>query len=150
MFATGKSLILLLKGEDQPNKREKYKVRDQDLPYFIIFATEEWVDVFTRPLYQDILLESLRFCQQNKGLIIYSWCLMTNHIHMIVGQKGEFKIEEIIRDFKKYVYPLNVLRFLDNTSDDNFNFESVGSVRKEAQALSVELTLNLPACLMRA
>jgi putative transposase len=81
---------------------EKYKVRDQDRPYFITFAVEAWVDVFTRRLYKDIVLDSLRFCQREKGLILYAWCLMTNHIHLIVGRGGEDKIEDIIRDFKKY------------------------------------------------
>lgn len=47
---------------------EKYKVRDQDSPYFITFAVVEWVDVFTRQLYRDIVLDSLRHCQKEKGL----------------------------------------------------------------------------------
>ncbi|HEY8935521.1 MAG TPA: transposase [Cyclobacteriaceae bacterium] len=81
---------------------EKYKIRNQDCPYFITFAVEEWVDVFTRQYYKDIIVNSLKHCQQNKGLIIYAWCLMTNHIHLIVGRKGENNIEEIVRDFKKY------------------------------------------------
>jgi putative transposase len=80
---------------------EKYKVLDQSRPYYVTFATENWVDVFTRPEYRNIVLDSLRFCQKEKGLIIYAWCLMTNHLHMIVGTKGESKIEDIIRDFKK-------------------------------------------------
>src|SRR5687768_16481443 len=92
---------------------EKYKVRDQERPYFITFSVEEWIDVFTRQQYKDIVLDSLRFCQKEKGLIIYGWCLMTNHIHLIVGRKGKYKIEEIIRDLKNillymYVVPLKV------------------------------------------
>src|SRR5688500_3319325 len=81
---------------------EKYKVRDQDRPYYVTFATEGWVDVFTRQEYRDILFESLKFCQAEKGLVIYAWCLMTNHLHMIVGRNAAFGIDEIIRDFKKY------------------------------------------------
>jgi len=81
---------------------EKYKVRDQEKPYFITFATESWVDVFTRQEYKEIILDSIKHCQSKKGLILYAWCLMTNHIHLIVGRKGKEKIEDIIRDFKKY------------------------------------------------
>jgi len=47
-------------------------------------------------------LDSLRFCQKEKGLIIYAWCLMTNHIHLIVGRNGTETIGSIIRDMKKY------------------------------------------------
>ena len=31
------------------------------------------VDVFTRSTYIDILLESLRYCQKEKGLRIHAW-----------------------------------------------------------------------------
>ncbi len=81
---------------------EKYKIRDQDKLYFVTFSVVKWIDVFTRSVYKDILIQSLKFCQNNKGLDIYAWCIMSNHTHLIVGKCGENKIEEIIRDFKKY------------------------------------------------
>ena len=81
---------------------EKYKIRDQDKLYFITFAVVHWVNVFTRNLYKDFVLKSLRYCQQEKGLEVYGWGIMSNHIHLIVGRNGENKIEDIIRDFKKY------------------------------------------------
>jgi putative transposase len=82
---------------------EKYKIRDQNKLYFITFAVVDWIDVFTRQEYRNILLESLRHCQKEKGLEVYAWCIMSNHIHMIVRRvKEEIKIEDIIRDFKKF------------------------------------------------
>jgi REP element-mobilizing transposase RayT len=76
------------------------------------------VDVFTRQSYKEILLESIRYCQKEKGLILYAWCLMTNHIHMIVGRNGESKIEEIIRDFKKYT-SVHVCRAIESNSTES-------------------------------
>jgi len=81
---------------------EKYKVRDQSRQYFVTFATAGWVDVFTRREYKDIFLESVRHCQREKGLLVYAWCLMTNHVHMIIGSQGIHKMEDIIRDLKKF------------------------------------------------
>jgi REP element-mobilizing transposase RayT len=81
---------------------ERYKIYDQDRQYFITFAVEGWVDVFTRPLYKNIIVESIKYCQENKGLLVYGWCLMTNHLLMIIGRNGEVKMEDILRDFKKY------------------------------------------------
>jgi REP element-mobilizing transposase RayT len=81
---------------------ERYKIYDQDRQYFITFAVEGWVDVFTRPLYKNIIVESIKYCQENKGLLVYGWCLMTNHLHMIIGRNGKDKMEDIVRDFKKY------------------------------------------------
>jgi hypothetical protein len=55
--------------------------------YFISFAVVEWVNVFTRKEYKDLLVTNLKYCQQEKGLELYYWCLMSNHIHVIVSAK---------------------------------------------------------------
>ncbi len=62
----------------------------------------DWVDIFTRPRYKHIIIESLKYCQQEKGLIIYAWVLMTNHLHAIIGVNDDKNISEIWRDFKKF------------------------------------------------
>ena len=48
------------------------------------------------------MIESLEYCQEHKGLIIYAWVLMSNHLHAIVGSAGEAKVSDIWRDFKKF------------------------------------------------
>ncbi|MDA3854106.1 MAG: transposase, partial [Bacteroidales bacterium] len=62
-----------------------YKFHNPEGVYFVSFAVEGWVDVFTRSEYKDILIENLKYCQANKGLTIYAWCIMTNHIHLVVS-----------------------------------------------------------------
>lgn len=78
-----------------------YKIRNQAAAHFMTFATVEWVDVFTRKDYRDIVLESIKHCQDNKGLILHAWCIMSNHLHLIVAAK-ENNLSDILRDFKKY------------------------------------------------
>ncbi len=78
-----------------------YRIYDQHGQYFITCTVNQWIDVFTRRDYVEILLESIRYCQQNKGLKVYAWVVMSNHIHMIVGSDGE-ALSDIIRDFKKF------------------------------------------------
>jgi putative transposase len=78
-----------------------YKIRDQSLPHFVTFAVVEWVDVFTRREYRDIVLDSLRFTQENKGLILYAWCMMSNHVHLVAKAREE-NLSDILRDFKKF------------------------------------------------
>ncbi len=80
----------------------KYKIRDQDKLYFVTFTIIQWIDLFTRQEYRDIFIESLKYCQKNKGLDLCAYCIMSSHIHMIVGRNGEESIEEIIRDIKKF------------------------------------------------
>ncbi|MEO6289396.1 MAG: transposase [Ginsengibacter sp.] len=79
----------------------KYKFHDQAKLYFISFATVHWIDVFIREEYNQIIIESWKHCQENKGLEIYGWCIMTSHVHMIIGSR-ENKLEDIVRDMKKH------------------------------------------------
>ena len=78
-----------------------YKFHDQSKPYFISFATVNWIDVFIRPLYKHILVDSINYCINEKGLIVYSWVLMSSHVHLIIGTKGD-AMQDIIRDLKKH------------------------------------------------
>lgn len=70
--------------------------------YFTTSTVIDWIDVFTRPVYKGIVVDSLKYCQQHKGLEIYAWVLMTNHLHMIIGTNGNHTTGDILRDFKKY------------------------------------------------
>jgi len=79
-----------------------YRIKNEEGLYYLTFATVEWIDVFTRKRYKDIVVESLKYCQQEKGLELYSWVLMSNHMHMVVKAKEGCKLSGIIRDFKKF------------------------------------------------
>ena len=72
--------------------------------YFLTMTVVDWVDIFTREDYRKIIVNSLKYCQEEKGLEIYAWCLMTNHLHMIASAKddGKFTLSDILRDFKKF------------------------------------------------
>ena len=48
------------------------------------------------------LIDSLKYCQEKKGLEIFAWCLMPSHLHMIVRAKEGFNLSDIIRDFKTF------------------------------------------------
>ena len=80
----------------------KFKVRDQDKLYFLTFTTCYWLDIFTRPVYKEVLVDSLRHCQESKGLELFAWVIMTNHVHLIARAVPEKQLQDIVRDFKKY------------------------------------------------
>jgi len=81
---------------------DQYQARDPEGIYFLTFTIVDWVDIFTRISYKEIIINSLKYCQSNKGLKLYAYCLMTNHIHLIASANGNKKLFEIIRDFKKF------------------------------------------------
>ena len=57
--------------------------------------------VFTRKEYRDILIESLKYCQKEKGLLLHGWCIMSNHVHLVASARNE-NLSDILRDFKKF------------------------------------------------
>ncbi len=79
-----------------------FKIRDQNAIHFLTFSVVQYVDVFTKEIYKDILVESLKYCQANKGLLIKGYIFMPNHIHLIVAAKEGFQLSNILRDFKKF------------------------------------------------
>lgn len=79
----------------------KYKFHNHQKLHFVSFATVNWIDVFTRKIYCGIVVDSLRYCIENKGLELYAWCIMSNHVHLIIGtEKGN--LSNIIRDMKRH------------------------------------------------
>ncbi len=108
-----------------------YKIQNQSGIHFITFAVVEWVDVFTRKQYADIVVESLQYCQQKKGLVVYAWCLMSNHIHLIISAKDN-NLSAVLRDFKKYTASQILKAIEENNQESRKNwmlwiFESAGS-----------------------
>ncbi|MBL7851198.1 MAG: transposase [Cyclobacteriaceae bacterium] len=80
---------------------EKYKFNDPQGTYFVTSTVVGWVDLFTRRELKHIIIESLRFCQREKGLLIHAWCLMPSHLHMIISSDKD-PLPDIMRDFKKF------------------------------------------------
>ncbi|MBL7856571.1 MAG: transposase [Cyclobacteriaceae bacterium] len=104
----------------------KYKIRDQDKLYFVTFTVVYWLDVFIRREYRDIFLASLRYCQQHKGLEVCAYCIISSHVHLIIGRHGEASLESIIRDIKKYT-----------------SFKIIEAIRKNPQESRKEILIML-------
>ncbi|WKV11495.1 REP-associated tyrosine transposase [Marivirga harenae] len=81
---------------------DRYKIADRNALYFVTFTVVNWIDVFTRRSYKIEVVNSLNYCIQQKGLKVYAWCLMSNHIHLILSADKGFRLSDIIRDFKKF------------------------------------------------
>ena len=81
---------------------EKYKIRDQNKLHFLTFTVKDWIDIFIDDNYKMIIIKSLNFCQQNKGMEIFGYCIMSTHIHIIARVKENYRLSDCIRDFKKY------------------------------------------------
>ena|SRR5690606_35833997 len=99
-----------------------YKFHNPEGLYFVSFAVVEWLDVFTRNSYKDILLESLSFCQKQKGMEIIAWCIMTNHVHLIFRSvRGEHPAN-LLGDFKRFTSKTLIKAIQENPQESRKEF----------------------------
>ncbi len=80
---------------------EGYQIRNQGATHFLTFTIEGWVDLLSRRVYKDLLLESFAYCRKNKNLQIHAFVLMSNHVHTIWTAKDN-NLSDVIRDFKTF------------------------------------------------
>ena len=78
------------------NKDNKNKI------HFLTFTTIEWIDIFTKQEYFDLIINTFKHCQKNQGLLLYGFVIMTNHIHCLVSAKENYSLEDIVASFKKF------------------------------------------------
>jgi putative transposase len=69
--------------------------------YFVSFTVVNWIDIFIRTEYKDVIVKSLSYCIEKKDLKLYAWCIMTSHIHLIIGSEGN-PLENTMRDLKRH------------------------------------------------
>ena len=94
----------------------KYKVGEDAIPHFVTFSVVGWVDVFSREQYKELFIESLKFCQQQKEMVLHAWVIMTNHVHLIISSNSN-KLQDIVRDIKKYTSKQIIKSIQENNSE---------------------------------
>ena len=64
--------------------RRKYAIRDQGEVHFVTFTLVNWIDLFVRNEYKEVIVDSLNYCVAQKGLRVHAYCIMTSHVHLIL------------------------------------------------------------------
>lgn len=65
--------------------RSRYKIYGEWYPYFMTCSVVDWVPVFNRPEIVQIILNGLIFLQKKRGITIYAYVIMRDHIHFIAS-----------------------------------------------------------------
>ena len=56
--------------------------------------------MFIRNNYKQVIVDSLNYCQEKKGLEVYAWVIMTSHVHLIV--RSNDNLSDTLRDMKSH------------------------------------------------
>lgn len=80
----------------------KYKILDPFELNYLTLTTVGWIDIFTRQAYRDIIIDSLNYCIENKGLSVHGYVIMPSHLHLILSTQAPYELSDVMRDFKAY------------------------------------------------
>jgi putative transposase len=79
--------------------RTRYKIYNQQQPHFLTMTVVEWIPLFTNPEIVSLLLESLRFVQKEREIILYAYVIMEHHLHLIASAP---ELGKTMKEFKSY------------------------------------------------
>lgn len=67
--------------------RSRYRFDDPQSTHFLTCTIVNWLPVFTRPETVDILLDSFRYLQRERDLLLYGYVILENHLHWIAASQ---------------------------------------------------------------
>jgi REP element-mobilizing transposase RayT len=79
--------------------RTRYQVREPHYAHFVTATLVAWLPVFTSAARCDILVNSLEYCRQHKGLQIHAWVILDSHFHAILAAPD---LTRVMADLKRH------------------------------------------------
>ena len=118
---------------------QRYKT-DESLTsvYFCTCTIVEWLCVFKEEKYFQVIIESLKYCTKNKGLILFGYVIMPNHLHLMSSHDDGTTLSDIMRDFKHFT-STKIAELLE--SDNNRLFLYI--LRKAGKKRSPDQTIKI-------
>ena len=79
--------------------RTRFRFGEKGKPHFLTAAAVEWLPVFAEPNVADVVVQSLRFYRENRGMRLFAYVIMENHLHLIAQAED---LSGVFRRFKSY------------------------------------------------
>jgi REP element-mobilizing transposase RayT len=70
--------------------------------YFVTTTAVGHVHLFKRDVIKRIILDSLHHIRTTRGVKLYVFVIMPNHIHIIAQFNHDYPLSDMMRDFKKF------------------------------------------------
>jgi len=94
--------------------RSRYTIVESDGIYFLTATIVNWLPVLLGEGACALILESLQFCRKHKGLRLYAYVIMENHLHLIAEAPD---LGGCLQSFKQYT-ARGLLRLAQTTGKD--------------------------------
>ncbi|MGQ0636054.1 MAG: REP-associated tyrosine transposase [Planctomycetaceae bacterium] len=79
--------------------RTRYRIVETEYPYFMTCTIVGWLPVFTRPAAVQVVLDTWKFCQQEKAFKLLGYAILENHLHLIGAAPD---LSDVMQRFKSY------------------------------------------------
>lgn len=79
--------------------RSRYIITEADKPHFMTCTVVEWLPVFTRPEMVQIIFDCWQFQRKNKGLKLYGYVILENHLHFVAQSP---RLDKCVQEFKSF------------------------------------------------
>src|ERR1700733_4197788 len=77
----------------------------RDACYFLTLNVVDKIDVFVRPAYKQVIADSLNYFIAAHEVVVYAWCLMSSHLHLMIKTEKGTGPAHFEKDFKKHTTP---------------------------------------------
>jgi len=79
--------------------RSRYIITEVDKPHFMTCTVMEWLPVFTRSEVVQILLDCWQYQRSHKGLKLYGYVILENHLHFVAQAPN---LDKCVQEFKSF------------------------------------------------
>ncbi len=120
--------------------RSRYRIFDDEYPYFMTCTVVAWLPVFAQPEFAEIVFDSWRFLKHQRQIELLGFVLMENHLHWIavgpllserVGQFKSHTARQILNALQRrgYLTLLSQLKYFKRPgkSDQEYQLWQEGS-----------------------
>ena len=94
--------------------KSRYKVVESDGVYFTTSTIVEWIPIFTNEDTFQIVTNSLNYCINKNLFKIYSYVIMSNHLHLITSAEN---LSESMKSFKRHTAK-EIIEYLKKSKHD--------------------------------
>jgi putative transposase len=100
----------------------KHTIKKDHTPYYLTMTITNWQPIFESNEIRCIIIDSLNHLIEKRNLIVYSYCIMHNHLHMIANTEKTNSLKDLVRDFKKFTSRKITSVMLEDQSNKYQNF----------------------------
>lgn len=90
--------------------RSRYKIYETEYPYFLTSTIVDNIPLFANPVIAQFILDGFHFLQKSRGVEIYAYVIMENHIHFIASDQS---LSMKLKNFKSYT-ARQIIDYLQN------------------------------------